>query len=45
LAKLREFTKGLKKPDEIKEAAGEEEEDIPNLVGQNFEKADKPADK
>jgi hypothetical protein len=38
LGALRELTKG-KKPDEIKEAAGEEEEDVPSLVGQNFEKA------
>ena len=38
LGALRELTKG-KKADEIKEAAGEEEEDVPSLVNQNFEKA------
>ena len=38
LGALRELTKG-RKPEEIKEAVGEEDEDVPSLVNQNFEKA------
>jgi len=38
LGALRDLTKG-RKTEEIKEAVGEEEEDVPNLVNQNFEKA------
>ena len=38
LGALRDLTKGMKKPDEIKEE-NEEDDEIPNLVNQNFEKA------
>jgi hypothetical protein len=36
---LKDLVGAGKKPDEIKEAANEEDEDVPTLANQNFEKA------
>jgi predicted transcriptional regulator len=38
LGALKDLIKD-KRPEEIKEAANEEDEDVPNLVGKNFEQA------
>ena len=37
LQSLKELIKPTKRSEDIKEQPGEEEEDIPNLVNQNFE--------
>ena len=39
LGQLKDLVGAGKKPDEIKEAANEEDEDVPTLANQNFEKA------